>query len=149
MDVPLQRAAEEIIANTDSPSALVAVRVSTGDVLVAACGPDDNAYPTATLGQYAPGSTFKIATSLALLRKGLTEDSTVHCTENISVDGRSFNNAGTYLSDHLGDISLKEAIAQSCNTALIDRHEEVSQDDLADAGAALGIGAEWDLGIPA
>lgn len=149
LDVPLQRAAEEIIANTDSPSALVAVRVSTGDVLVAACGPDDNAYPTATLGQYAPGSTFKIATSLALLRKGLTEDSTVHCTENISVDGRSFNNAGTYLSDHLGDISLKEAIAQSCNTALIDRHEEVSQDDLADAGAALGIGAEWDLGIPA
>lgn len=149
LDVALQKAAEEIIKDTASPSAIVAVRPSTGDILAVASGPDGNSYPTATVGQYAPGSTFKIATSLALLRHGASPESTVQCSESITVDGQTFKNAGTYLPDHLGDISLREAIAQSCNTALIDKHDSVSQSDLASAGEALGIGADWDLGIPA
>ena len=149
IDVDLQKAAERIIKNTDSPSAIVAVQPSTGDILAAASGPEDNAYPTATIGQYAPGSTFKIATALAMLRHGDSPQSTVQCSESITVDGQTFKNAGTYLPDHLGDISLREAIAQSCNTALIDKHDSVSQGDLATAGEALGIGADWDIGIPA
>ena len=149
IDPDLQKAAERIIKDTRSPSAIVAVKPSTGDILAAASGPADNAYPTATVGQYAPGSTFKIATSLALLRHGTTPDSTVTCSESITVDGQQFKNASTYLPDHLGDIPLREAIAQSCNTALIDKHQSVSQADLATAGESLGIGAEWDLGIPA
>ncbi|WP_431813536.1 penicillin-binding transpeptidase domain-containing protein [Kocuria sp. cx-455] len=149
LDADLQKAAEGIIKDTGSPSAIVAVRPSTGDILAVASGPDDNSYPTATVGQYAPGSTFKIATSLALLRHGASPDSAVQCSESITVDGQTFKNAGTYLPDHLGDISLREAIAQSCNTALIDKHDSVSQSDLVSAGEALGIGADWDLGISA
>ena len=43
----------------------------TGDLLAAASGPGGGGLSTATVGQYAPGSTFKVVTSLALLRAGV------------------------------------------------------------------------------
>ena len=55
------------------PAALVAVRASTGEVLaVANGGPDAAGYDRALLGQYPPGSTFKVVSGYALLRQGYT-----------------------------------------------------------------------------
>ncbi|MFC5099088.1 penicillin-binding transpeptidase domain-containing protein [Amycolatopsis plumensis] len=63
------------------------------------------------LGQYAPGSTFKIVDSLAMIRNGMTPDSTVECTPTISVDGRTFKNAEGYPVTSLGSIALRDAFA--------------------------------------
>ena len=59
---------------TGPASALVAIRPSTGDILAAANGPGNGGLNAATFGQYAPGSTFKVVSSLALLRSGLRPD---------------------------------------------------------------------------
>ena len=64
-------------------SAIVALRPSTGAVLAAASGPGSNGYNTAMLGQYAPGSIFKMVDSLAMFRNGLTPDSKVECTPTL------------------------------------------------------------------
>ena len=93
-------------------------------------------------------STFKIATSLALIRKGFTVDTTVQCSESVQVDGQTFKNASTYPASALGNRPLKVAVAQSSNTAFINERNKVSQADLADAAASLGIGIETDLGVP-
>ncbi|TDD96876.1 penicillin-binding protein [Jiangella asiatica] len=149
LDVELQARAEAVLADVGPASAVVAVQPSTGAVLAAASGPGGEGYSTATLGQYAPGSTFKIATSLALLRAGLTAESTVECTPTATVDGRDFENYSDYPSGAIGEITLRSAIANSCNTALINQNATVDQAALAQAAASLGIGVEHDPGAPA
>lgn len=141
LDVDLQIYAEQRLADVTSASAVVAVQPSTGAVLAAASGPGSAGLSTATVGQYAPGSTFKVATALALVRSGLTPDSPVECTPTVTVDGREFQNFPGYPGTSVGTIPLREAIAQSCNTALIAQSATVSSADVADAAASLGIGA--------
>ena len=149
LDPRLQVLAEEILAPVQPASAIVAIQPSTGHVLAAASGPGGQGYSTATQGRYAPGSTFKVVTSLALLGAGLDQDSTVACPTTTVVDGRSFKNYDDYPSGANGDISLRRAIANSCNTALIGQHEQVSQADLVDAAAALGLGVRHEMdGVP-
>ena len=148
LDLDRQLLAERLLAPVAPASAPVAVRPSTGDVLAVASGPGGKGLSTATLGTYAPGSTFKVVTSLGLLRKGLDERSPVPCTPTVAVDGRTFKNYGDYPASALGDIPLRTAIAQSCNTALISQREELSQAELAQAATAVGLGAKADAGFP-
>lgn len=149
LDPGLQLDAESVLADVEPASAIVAIRPSTGEVLAAASGSGGEGYSTATLGQYAPGSTFKVVTALALLRAGHTPATDVECTPEITVDGKTFTNYSDYPSGALGEISLRTAIAQSCNTALIAERDDVSQADLADAAAALGLGTGHDAGVAA
>lgn len=149
LDLKAQEKAVEILRDQESPSAIVALKVSTGEILVAANGQASEGFSTALLSQYAPGSTFKVATSLALIRQGLTPETTVDCSESVEVEGQVFKNASTYPADALGKQPLSVALAQSSNTAFINERDKVSQADLHDAAAALGIGLETDLGVDA
>ena len=149
LDPTLQSLAEEVLQDEPSASALVALRPSSGEILTVANGPGSAGLQTALLGQYAPGSTFKIATSLALLREGFTPDSPTQCTEELVVDGRTFNNASTFPAAFLGEIPLLQTFAQSCNTGFIATRDVVSQEELAAAAADLGVGVEASMGLPA
>ncbi|HMT32479.1 MAG TPA: penicillin-binding transpeptidase domain-containing protein [Dermatophilaceae bacterium] len=148
LDLLAQEAAEEALAGSTVPATLVAIRPSTGEVVAAANSPTATG-AMATTGRAAPGSTFKIVSSLALLRAGLTPDSSVSCPATTVVDGRTFKNYDDYPSDRVGTITLRQALANSCNTAFITQHGTVDQNALADAAAALGFGVDFDLGLPA
>ncbi|KNC17313.1 hypothetical protein AC792_14665 [Arthrobacter sp. RIT-PI-e] len=149
LDPRLQSLGEEVLAEEPSASSIVALRPSTGEILVAANGPGSEGLQTALLGQYPPGSTFKVATSLALLREGFTPQTPTQCTEEVTVDGRQFNNASTYPEQFVGTIPLLETFAQSCNTGFISARESITQAELAAAAADLGIGVEAGIGTPA
>ena len=149
LEPKMQSAAEKVLQDTESPSSIVALRPSTGEILAAANGPGSEGYNTAFLGQYAPGSTFKIATALGLMRQGLTPDSTVDCEARFTADGRTFENVDGYDPAFQGEITLTEAIAHSCNTAFVSEYEKLSQDQLADAAGALGVGMTADIGLEA
>ena len=149
LDDDLQRRATAAIADEDSPSAVIALSASTGDVLAAALGPTGQSYPVGLVGQYAPGSTFKTVTALSLLRAGVTPDTELQCPETASVAGRSFKNADSMDPSLFGTMPLRSVIAHSCNTALLLQHETVSQADLADAATTLGIGQEAPAGLDA
>ncbi|EWS99718.1 penicillin-binding protein [Intrasporangium oryzae NRRL B-24470] len=146
LDPKAQSAAEAALAGqTQRPTALVAVRVSTGEILAAAVGPGADGAPVALAGKAAPGSTFKMVSSLALIRKGLNADSPLPCTQSLTVNGRVFANYTDYPKDHFGNIPLKTALAFSCNTAFISQYKTVSQDDLIAAAQSLGMGDKLDL----
>ena len=149
LDDDLQRRATAAIADEDSPSAVIALSASTGDVLAAALGPTGQSYPVGLVGQYAPGSTFKTVTALSLLRAGVTPDTELQCPATASVAGRSFKNADSMDPSLFGTMPLRSVIAHSCNTALLLQHETVSQADLADAATTLGIGQEAPAGLDA
>ena len=142
LDPKLQQLAEDILADIGPASAIVALRPSSGAVLAAASGPGSNGYNTAMLGQYAPGSTFKMVDSLAMLRNGMTPDSTVDCTPTLTVDGRTFKNAEGYPESSLGSVTLRDAFAHSCNTAFIAARDTVSQAQLESAATSLGVAVE-------
>ncbi|PYI37483.1 penicillin-binding protein [Arthrobacter psychrolactophilus] len=145
----LQNAAEEALASVKTPSSIVVMRPSSGAILASANGPDSNGYNTAFLGQYAPGSTFKIATSLGLFRLGMTPESTVNCSAEYTADGKKFLNAPGYAAEATGEVPLTTAVAHSCNTAFVSQFEKLAQEQLADAAGALGIGMSNDLGLEA
>ncbi len=149
LDRRLQTVAEQALSGVKPASALVAIRPSTGDLLAVASGPGSKGQSTATVGQYAPGSTFKVVSSLALLRAGLKPSTTVSCPLTTSVNGKRFKNYSDYPPGGIGRIPLSTAVANSCNTAFVGQRGRVSQGDLADAAASLGLGVDHDLGFPA
>ena len=149
LDARLQEIAELQLARVRPGSALVAVRPSTGAILVAANGPGTDGYNLATYGQLAPGSTFKIVSSLALLRAGLAPGSAVSCPPVAVVDGRPFTNYDGYPATGFGRIQLRTALALSCNTAFISERRRLGRDSLSDAAATLGLGVDHDVGFPA
>ena len=142
LDPALQQLAEDILGKVGPASAIVALRPSNGAVLAAASGPGSNGYDTALLGQYAPGSIFKIVGSLAMIRNGMTPESTVECPATLTVDGRTFKNAEGYPASSLGSVTLRDAFAHSCNTAFINARDKVSQAQLEAAATSLGVAVE-------
>ncbi|HET6561415.1 MAG TPA: penicillin-binding transpeptidase domain-containing protein [Marmoricola sp.] len=149
LDIDLQSKAERVLSAQQPVSAIVAIRPSTGELLVAANGPGNDGLNAATFGQYAPGSTFKVVSSLALLRDGMTPESQVDCPASIVVDGRRFENYDDYPPDRLGAITLADAVAYSCNTAFLGQADRLGRGDVATAAESLGVGQDYDLGFPA
>lgn len=157
LDIDMQIAAEKALSGVpevdgDVPGAsLVAIEPSTGNVLAIAGGAGNHGINHAALGQYAPGSTFKVVTALALIRSGLSPDDLVPCPEATTVGGWEFENNEAYPPQSLGEIPFIEAFAHSCNTFLIELRDRISESDLIDAASALGLGSELtptDLGYP-
>lgn len=146
LDVDIQQAAQAAVALTDESSSLVAIDTTTGDILAVANGPAGQAGDERALdGEYAPGSTFKIITTAALLADGLEVDDTVSCPPTVNVEGREFENYDGLGS--LGDVSFRTDFTQSCNTAFIAEAVELGPEALADAAETFGIGGAWDIGL--
>jgi cell division protein FtsI/penicillin-binding protein 2 len=151
LDPGLQQKAEAALASLGDgapASALVAIRPSDGAILASANGAGAAGADLASTGQYAPGSTFKVVSALALLRSGLAPGDAVTCPATTVVDGRRFKNYDDYPSSSLGDITLTQAVAQSCNTAFIGNAGRLRPGDLTAAAQALGLGTDHDLGFP-
>ena len=146
LDPRVQRAAEAALAgSTRRNVAMVAVRASTGQVLAIVSDPLST-YDTALQGAYPPGSTFKVLTSTALFRHGLTPGSPASCPATVTVDGETFHNAE-------GDApvsSLSAAFTESCNTAFIGlATAHLSPPDYVAAARLYGLQRTPQMGLPA
>jgi hypothetical protein len=146
IDPAVQQAAEGALANVSQYAALVAIRASTGQVLAAVSVPAAYQFDEALVGEFPPGSTFKVITSAALLEKGLTPSSPASCPPSLTVDGENFRNAE-------GDAptsDLAGAFAESCNTAFIAlATANLQLDSLPAAAAGFGIGPTPQMGLAA
>jgi cell division protein FtsI/penicillin-binding protein 2 len=147
LDPAVQDAAQAALAAAQKPAGLVAVRPSTGEVLaVANGGPNAAGYDRALLGQYPPGSTFKVASGYALLRQGYTATTPVACPASLVVNGQTFTNAE---GEVLGTAPFRTNFAQSCNTAFVGSAPKITPGQLADAASELGYGRRLALGVQA
>jgi peptidoglycan glycosyltransferase len=126
LDVEAQRVATEALAGR--PGSVVAIEPATGKVraMVSVPGFDPNALRgqtrlgdvstlnRATLGQYPPGSTFKVVTATAAIDSGdFTPASVVDGTSPKLVSGAPLQNFG---NQSYGAIPLTTALTQSVNT---------------------------------
>ncbi len=169
-DINAGRRAKGLPPATRPKGAIVAVNPKTGEVLAMASAPSfdpglfarrpvppevqalltDKDLPllNRAVQPYAPGSTFKLATSYALLEEGYVSPSTPYrCSPYIVFGGQVRRNWATW---DMGPMTVKEAIAWSCNTWY---YQAVAQDPLgvvdrlAARAKLLGLGEATGLEV--
>jgi cell division protein FtsI/penicillin-binding protein 2 len=145
LDRKTQEAAEAALAGVTQPAAIVAVDAASGDVRAVVSRPLDQPFNRALAGQYPPGSTFKVVTTAALLGAGSRADTPVTCPPQATVGGQRFVN---FEGEALGATTLRNAFAQSCNTAFVALAANLSDAALGAAAANFGFGVSYDLGVP-
>lgn len=167
LDIELQQVAEEAIG--DQVGAAVAIEIASGEVLVMASKPsfdlakfsprasqevvtDMNqrgAWTNQALnGFYPPGSTFKILTSIAGLRRGTltTDQPIVFCDGRIMVGNRSFPcDVG---NGHHGNVMLADAISQSCDIYYYRAAEMMTPDVLAAEARRFHFDRPTEIELP-
>ncbi|HLV75752.1 MAG TPA: penicillin-binding transpeptidase domain-containing protein [Vulgatibacteraceae bacterium] len=145
IDPKVQAAAGEALADAEKPASMVALRASTGEILAVANKP--GGYNRALMGQYPPGSTFKVVTAAALVAEGVGVNTRVPCPATTTIGGRSFRN---YENEDFGRIPFREAFAHSCNTTFarlaVDR---LGQKRLAEVAGQFGFNVPIIAGLPA
>ncbi|NHB84884.1 hypothetical protein G7085_10445 [Tessaracoccus sp. HDW20] len=146
LDRDLQAKAESVLSTQAGLATLVVIDLTTGGMVAAAQSPSGGSYPYATYGRYAPGSTFKVATALAMIRGGMGSTSTVQCPSQLKVSTYTFGNYSGYPSSALGSITLNDAFKYSCNTAFVGA-TGVTGDALHAAAGSLGVGTDYDAGF--
>ena len=134
---------------------IVVLDTQTGEVLAAASNPT---YDVSTLlenwseifqidthplnnrafsGLYTPGSTFKPCVGLAALKAGvIIKDSTVTCNHIYTY----FNDYRPQCEGYHGSISLKMALAYSCNIFFYDVGRRTGIDNIYNTAHSLGLG---------
>lgn len=145
LDRDLQTKAEEVMSSQSGVASIVAIDLKTGSLAAVANSKDAGDYPHGTAGKYAPGSTFKLVSALAMIRSGDDANSTVNCTPSHKVGGYTFGNYPGY--SNTGKIKLKDAIAHSCNTAFTHASKDITGAQLHEAAASLGVGTDYDAGF--
>jgi transpeptidase family protein len=132
-------------------SSMVVLKASTGQILAVAnsAGSSD----AALTGTLAPGSTFKIITSAALLNLGdVTVSTPVACPLTYTVEGITFHNASdgtaaTEESEPAGTPFLRD-FADSCNNAFTPFWSQLEGGKLAStASTYFGLNQKWDIGL--
>ncbi|MEM9133600.1 MAG: penicillin-binding transpeptidase domain-containing protein [Actinomycetota bacterium] len=145
IDPAIQAAAEAALSTRTETSALVAIEVSTGEVVAVANSGPNSTVNFAMTGQYPPGSIFKMVTAYAAMERGLGAEQSIDCPQTITIQGRPFGNAG---GSAFGVIPLRTAFAVSCNTAFINASSGFGPTVLTDTSALFGIGDDTPVGAP-
>jgi beta-lactamase class D len=142
LGVGVQNAAQAAVNTEPTPSMIVAIQPSTGELLAIAQNPvADKQGPIALMGRYPPGSTFKIVTAAAALAGGKVTGATpVGCPATITVQGREIPNSGKF---DKGTIPLSSAFAFSCNTTFAQLATQMGPSELTDTAKQLGLGVDF------
>jgi len=120
------------------------IRPGTGEILAVSSNSAANP-ANALVGQYPPGSSFKIITAAALLSNGIVDLQTqLACPGTVAVGGREFDNEDRF---DLGQVPFRTAFAESCNTTIINSAQQLPTGALESAAASFGIASPWDLPV--
>jgi cell division protein FtsI/penicillin-binding protein 2 len=139
IDMRYQLAAAQAVrsADTTKPVDMVVIQPSTGRVLAVVERP--GGFDRALLGEFPPGSTFKVVTASALARTGMRPSSAVQCPSQVDIGGRIFHNDD---NEQLGATNLQTAFAVSCNsTFAMLATQRLDGAALASMAAAFGFNA--------
>lgn len=166
IDVDLQKIAEDEMANKNRAGAVVALEANTGRVLVSASAPaldlgefvggiSEKAWqgmlhnPLHPLinkvvqGQYPPGSTYKPVTALAGLAENvITPDTPVFCPGSMHFANRTYR---CWRHSGHGTVSLKRALAESCDVYFYTVGLKLGVDRLAKYAKMCGLGQKTGI----
>ena len=164
IDIDLQKKSEELL--NDKVGSIIVVNVNTGEVLALASNPSFDPvlfvngisqsdwneltknifHPMlnrATLGIYAPGSTFKIVTALSALKENIIdEETTFFCPGYYKVGKKKFK---CWKHSGHGWVNLHSAISQSCDVFFYNIAEKLGVDRLSKYAKIFGFGSKTGI----
>ncbi len=92
----------------------------------------------AIAGQYPPGSTFKMVTALAALKKGIIDaGTTFFCPGSFKLGRDTFH---CWKKEGHGSVNLFSALEQSCDTYFYNLATQLKIDDIAEVAEEFGLG---------
>lgn len=165
LDLMLQKYALEKLAGRRG--AVVALDPRTGDVLALASSPTFDAslflggisqseysalrndpakplFPRAVGAAYAPGSTFKVVTTLAAMLAGkFSPTDTAYCRGYYSMGSKRFRCLGVH-----GAVTFDRAMTKSCNAYFADLAVKTTPDALRQACKEIGLGDKTGIELP-
>ena len=148
LDRAVQDAAQRAVDWQWRKAMLVVIKPSTGEILaVAQNAAADSDGPTATMGLYPPGSTFKIVTAGAAMERDMaTPDTPLGCPGEAEIGHRVVPNFNKF---DLGTVPMARAFANSCNTTFAELASRMPPRALNQTAAQYGIGADYVIdGLP-
>ena len=98
----------------------------------------------ATKGLYPPGSTFKLITAIAALSK-IDVDEMYKCTGSTNINGYNFND---YQGKAHGDIDLRQALINSCNTYFVEKSILVGKEKIGNIAEQFMINKVIPFDLP-
>ena len=107
--------------------------------------PDAPLNNKAISGQYAPGSTYKIAVMLAALEHGISPDHNVFCTGFSELGSQRFH---CWHKHGHGLVSMIDAMRESCDVYFYELALKLGVDRIAETARKLGLGETLDLELP-
>lgn len=132
----------EILALVSSPG-FDPEKIDTNWEMYSASG-DLPLFNRALQGAYPPGSIFKLLTYAAAVETDPTIiDRSFICPGSVEVEGRRLNCIATH-----GEISLKEALARSCNVVFAQVAMELGETRLRDQAETMGINKRIPADFP-
>ena len=164
LDERLQRACYDALGVYNG--AIVLIEPATGKILAMVSKPDFNPntisadwdnlvndesnsslFNRATQGQYPPGSTFKILTALAYIRENPDnyQDFSYHCTSSVSREDVTIT---CYHGAVHGTENLKQAFANSCNTAFASIGMELDNGKFGELCESFSFNSKLPLALP-
>ncbi|MGE5559843.1 MAG: peptidoglycan D,D-transpeptidase FtsI family protein [Chloroflexota bacterium] len=163
IDAGIQRAVEDVVRRSLTKGAVVVLDVASGDILAMASAPSfDQRQPENSLNAgdspfinralsglgYPPGSTFKLVTAAAALERGLVAPTETFVCPGFTTVGRlTFDCHARDRGGH-GILTMREALAQSCNVAFIQIAQRVGAEALLEMAGRLGFGVAAGTGLP-
>ncbi|HZS22669.1 MAG TPA: transglycosylase domain-containing protein [Pseudonocardiaceae bacterium] len=117
-------------------SSLVAIDPRSGAVIAYYGGSDGNGFDLAGGPAWSPGSSFKPFTMLAALERDIGMNSKYDGSSPVIIDGRSYANSE---SKNYPQLTLKDAMTKSVNTAFVRLAQDVGPQAVRDAAIQAGI----------
>jgi cell division protein FtsI/penicillin-binding protein 2 len=148
LDRTVQDAAQHAVDGQGLKAMLVVIKPSTGEILaVAQNAAADVDGPTATMGLYPPGSTFKIVTAGAAIDRNMATPNTLLACPGVAEIGQRI--VPNYNKFDLGTVPMAKAFANSCNTTFAELASRMPPRALTQAAAQYGIGPDYMIdGLP-
>ncbi len=157
LDYHMQTIVEDTMDRMVEKGAVVIVDILNGDILAIASRPgfnpatinrylndEDQPLFNRALGEYTPGSIFKIVTAAAALEKGILPTLTFDCPGYVEFGGLKMK-CWTYNSGGHGTLNMAQGFSESCNAYFINLGQEVGKDEILNMAEKLGIGRKTGL----
>ncbi len=151
IDAGLQAAASQAVGTAPGAAAILAVQASTGRIL-AVSRREAAGQPLTTSdvldGHYPPGEAFTIVSTAALLDTGFAVDTQIPCFGAKDVGGETFTNDQP--EQGIGaQPPFRVDFAHTCGTAFVGLSRLLTDNELTTAATKFGLGANWQLPLPA
>ncbi len=172
VDTTENQAADASVAATQPPNggAIVAIDISSGEVLVAASAPRFDAnllvrssqaewdkansdprrpfFVRATQMAIPPGSTFKALTAIAAIESGVDPQEPIHCLGYLDQPNKHRCLTFRHYGVGHGETRMADALCRSCNVYFFTAARKIGPENLTTWAQRMGFGSKTGIDFP-